>query len=93
MPEKHAKDVPRLPMQGQSGRSQTEHVEGAMSEQLPLVSRLALLPHSSAADASQPEDLETLAQLVGQIDDALLVVEHPRLAAQVYAALRSAKAA
>jgi hypothetical protein len=44
-------------------------------------------------DPAEAGGLETLAQLVEQIDDALLVVENPRLAARVYAALRSIKAA
>lgn len=47
----------------------------------------------SAVDCEAASSLEILAQLVEQIDDALLVVEHPHLAARVYAALRSTKAA
>jgi hypothetical protein len=64
-----------------------------MSRRLCLKSLSEQEMSPGGADVIGSDDLETLAQLIQQIDDALLVVEHPPLAARVYAALRTAKAA
>jgi hypothetical protein len=50
----------------------------------------ALIHEAAGADTTQ---LQTLAQLVEQIDDALLVVENPQLAARLLIAQREQKAA
>jgi hypothetical protein len=50
----------------------------------------ALIHEAASPDSTQ---LQTLAQLVEQIDDALLVVEHPQLAARLLIAQREQKAA
>jgi hypothetical protein len=50
----------------------------------------ALREQAGETDAAQ---LQTLAQLVEQIDDALLVIEHPQLAARLLAARSGRNAA
>jgi hypothetical protein len=59
----------------------------------PCVKVLSQEEPAAVAEPEPSSQMLTLAQLVHQIDDALLIVEHPQLAACVYAALRPVKAA
>ena len=63
-----------------------------MSKRIQLVYRI----ESIERRGTEPESgdaLDTLAQLVSQLDDALLIIEHPRLADRIFVALRATKAA
>jgi hypothetical protein len=67
-----------------------------------MTSRLSIRPMSQQeisqalrelAAETDAATLQTLAQLVEQIDDALLVIEHPQLAARLLAAHHGRNAA
>ena len=63
-----------------------------MREQ-PCVKVLSQVEPQAGAEPQPSSQMQALAQLVHEIDDALLIVEHPELAACVYAVLRPVKAA